>query len=222
MSTTQSGRPGSCSAMHGPRRSSALVSFASRKACRASITARSRSVWDAPPLHAAAVKTGNRASRARIAVRCTRGNGNRRPNGDLFAHSANKSPGETPLRVRAAAGEAGARLRTGARALAGCFLLALGLGLLRNALLLLGLAEDLVLGRSLEELHELLGFDGLALQQDPGDPVHHLAPLDEDVLGGLVGLLDDSPDLVVDLAGDLVRVVRLRGELAAEERLGTV
>jgi hypothetical protein len=34
-----------------------------------------------------------------------------------------------------------------------------------------------------------------------------------------VGVLDDAPDLVVDLPRDLLRVVGLLGELAAEERL---
>ena len=46
--------------------------------------------------------------------------------------------------------------------------------------------------------------------------------LGEDVLGGLVGVLDHPADLVVDLAGDLVRVVGLGGELTAEEGHGTV
>ena len=42
------------------------------------------------------------------------------------------------------------------------------------------------------------------------------------VLGDLVRRLDDAPDLVVDLARDLVGVVGLGGELAAEERLAVV
>ena len=37
-----------------------------------------------------------------------------------------------------------------------------------------------------------------------------------------MGGLDDAADLVVDLAGDLVRVVGLGGELAAEEGLAAV
>ena len=45
------------------------------------------------------------------------------------------------------------------------------------------------------------------------------AVLPEDVLGLLVGALDDAADLVVDLAGDLVGVVGLGVELATEERL---
>ena len=46
--------------------------------------------------------------------------------------------------------------------------------------------------------------------------------LEQDVLGRLVGALDDPADLVVDLARDLVRVVRLGRELAAQERLAVV
>mgnify|MGYP000915167492 CR=1 FL=1 len=49
--------------------------------------------------------------------------------------------------------------------------------------------------------------------------VGHGLPLS---LGALVRGLHDAADLVVDLAGDLVRVVRLRRELAAEERLAVV
>ena len=52
--------------------------------------------------------------------------------------------------------------------------------------------------------------------------LERLAVLGEDVLGPLVGGLDDAADLVVDLAGDLVGVVGLGGELAAEERLAVV
>ena len=46
--------------------------------------------------------------------------------------------------------------------------------------------------------------------------------LEQHVLGDLVGGLDDAADLVVDLARDLVGVVGLGGELAAEERLAVV
>ena len=78
-------------------------------------------------------------------------------------------------------------------------------------------AEDLLRRTALEQLHELLGVDRLALEQEVRDPVEVLAVLGQQVLGGLVGLLDDAADLVVDLARDLVRVVGLGGELAAEE-----
>ena len=46
--------------------------------------------------------------------------------------------------------------------------------------------------------------------------------LGQDVRGALVRRLDDPPDLVVDLARDLVGVVGLGRELAAEERLAVV
>ena len=52
--------------------------------------------------------------------------------------------------------------------------------------------------------------------------VERLAMLAEDVLRALVRGLDDAADLVVDLARDLVGVVGLGGELAAQERLAVV
>src|SRR5215211_5557089 len=99
----------------------------------------------------------------------------------------------------------------------------LGLGLVRDPglLVLLG-AEDLLLGGAIEELGELLRVDGLALQEDLRDRIERRTPLDQEVLGRLVRFLDDAADLVVDLAGDLVRVVRLRGELPSEEGLRAV
>ena len=75
---------------------------------------------------------------------------------------------------------------------------------------------------AVEQGDELLGVDRLALEQDLRQRLEVVAALVEDVLGGLVGLLDDAADLVVDLAGDLVGVVGLGGELAAEERLTAV
>src|SRR5581483_8234029 len=121
-----------------------------------------------------------------------------------------------------ATGEARSRTRDRPRALAAGRLLGLRLGLIGHlGLLVLG-AEDLLLGRAVEQLRELLGVDRLALEQDARDVVEGGAPLDQDVLGGLVGLLDDAADLVVDLARDLVRVVGLGGELAAQERLRAV
>src|SRR5215208_1872543 len=121
-----------------------------------------------------------------------------------------------------AAGEARTRAWGGTRPLAGRGLLGLRLGLVRDLRLLLLVAEDLLLGGAVEELRELLGVYRLALEQDLGDRIEDLAPLDQDVLGSLVGLLDDAADLVVDLARDLIRIVGLRGELASEERLPPV
>ena len=65
-------------------------------------------------------------------------------------------------------------------------------------------------------------LDRLALDEDLGDRLELLAVLGEDVLRPLVRGLDDAADLVVDLARDLVGVVGLGGELAAEERLAVV
>src|SRR6266508_3288272 len=115
-----------------------------------------------------------------------------------------------------AAGEARAGARHGARALA----LRLFLGARRRlgrAGLLPG-AEDLVLGLAREQLLELLGVDRLAHEQDLRYVIHRLAVVGEDVLRGLMRLLHDAADLVVDLARDLVRVVGLGGELTPQER----
>src|SRR5262245_1110723 len=120
-----------------------------------------------------------------------------------------------------AAGKAGARARDRARALAAGLALRLGRRLRLVGGLFVG-AEDLVLGLARQQLLELLGVDRLALEQDLRDLVETLAMLEQDVLRGLVRLLDDAPDLVVDLARDLVGVVGLGRELAAEERLRAV
>src|SRR4029077_25275 len=87
---------------------------------------------------------------------------------------------------------------------------------------LLVISENLVLRLAFKQRHELLGVDRLALEQHLRDPVELLALFGQQVLGRLVGALDDAADLVVDLAGDLVGVVGLGGELAAEEGLAAV
>src|SRR5262249_8576148 len=97
-------------------------------------------------------------------------------------------------------------MRTRLGTLAGGALLLDRRSLRRLRLLLV--RADLVLGLALEQGDELLRLDRLALEQDLRDRVEVLAVLGEDVLGGLVSVLDDPADLVVDLAGDLVRVVR--------------
>src|ERR687887_492247 len=66
-------------------------------------------------------------------------------------------------------------------------------------------AEHLVLGLARQQGLELLALDRLALDQDLADLLQRLAVLGQDVLGLLVRGLDDAADLVVDLAGDLVR-----------------
>ena len=93
---------------------------------------------------------------------------------------------------------------------------------LRRAALGLVGTEDLLLGLAVEQRLELRALDRLALEQQPADALELAAVRLERVLGRLVRGLHDAADLVVDLAGDLVGVVGLRGELAAEERLAVV
>src|SRR3954468_150907 len=124
-----------------------------------------------------------------------------------------------PARLDAAAGQAGARER--ARGLAAR---ALGSGLARDGRARrrsLG-AEDLILGLAGEQALELLLLDRLALDEDLGDRAQLLAVLGEELLGALVRGLDDAADLVVDLARDLIGVVGLGRELAAQEGLAVV
>src|SRR5438270_270259 len=83
-------------------------------------------------------------------------------------------------------------------------------------------SEDLLLGLAVEQLDELLALDGLPADKDLGGVVELVAVLPQDVAGGPVRLLHDAPDLAVDLAGDVVRVVRLGAELAAQERQAVV
>src|SRR5436190_308135 len=83
-------------------------------------------------------------------------------------------------------------------------------------------AEDLALGLAGEQGLELLALDRLALEEDLRDRLQLGAVVGQDVLGRLVRALHDAADLVVDLARDLVAVVRLGGELAPQERLTVV
>src|SRR3954471_19077036 len=73
-----------------------------------------------------------------------------------------------------------------------------------------------------EQGGELLGVDRLPLQQQLRDSLQIVAALAQQPLRGLMRALDDAADLVVDLTGDLVGVVGLGAELAAEERLSAV
>src|SRR3954454_12917573 len=83
-------------------------------------------------------------------------------------------------------------------------------------------AEDVAFGLAVEELDELLALDRLAPEQDVGHVVELVAVLLEHLARRLVGLLDHPPDLVVDLAGDLVGVIGLGAELASEEGLAVI
>src|SRR5438067_5847948 len=83
---------------------------------------------------------------------------------------------------------------------------------------LLVLGEDLLFRRAGEQSLELVLVDRLPLDQDPRDLVQLGHVLLEDGDGELVRLLDHALDLIVDLAGDLLRVVRLSAHLAAQER----
>src|SRR5215216_1050869 len=88
----------------------------------------------------------------------------------------------------------------------------------RLARLLVHFREDLVLRLAREQALELVLVDRLALDQDVRDAVQVVHVLAEHADRELVAVLDDAPDLVVDLARDLLRVVRLGTHLAAEER----
>ena len=86
------------------------------------------------------------------------------------------------------------------------------LGFARVVRLLDGLEagrEDLFLGSAFEQGDEFLGVERLPDQEDLGDALEVRLAGVEDVLRGLVGVLDDTADLVIDLAGDLVGVVGL-------------
>src|SRR5262249_9770064 len=83
-------------------------------------------------------------------------------------------------------------------------------------------AEDLFLRLARPERPGIPPSPRLALYAALGDGAQRLPVLGEEVLRALVRGLDDAADLVVDLARDLVGVVGLGGELAAEEWLAVV
>src|SRR5436190_363241 len=95
--------------------------------------------------------------------------------------------------------------------------LPLGLGLADRAGRDL-LREDIVLGRAGEQPVELILVDRLALDEDRGELVELVEVLVEHGDCAVVRLLDDAPNLVVDLARDLLGVVGLGAHLASEER----
>src|SRR5256714_1356526 len=78
--------------------------------------------------------------------------------------------------------------------------------------------EDVLLGLTGEQTLELILVDRLALDEDHRDPVELFAVLLEHARCRVVRFFDDAPDLVVDLARDLLGVVGLVAHLAAEER----
>ena len=81
-----------------------------------------------------------------------------------------------------------------------------------------GEAVDVLLRRQVaEERLERLGVDGLLGDELLGEGVEPVAMGLEDLRRPLVGLVDDRPDLLVDRLGDLVGVVALLADLAAEE-----
>src|SRR5665648_513469 len=88
--------------------------------------------------------------------------------------------------------------------------------------LLVALEEGLFFGLAVDQRLELGGLDGLAHHEDLADRVEQLTLVVEQVLGALVGLLDDAADLVVDLASHFVRVVGLLLKLAPQEGHGLV
>src|SRR5690606_32549229 len=104
----------------------------------------------------------------------------------------------------ATAGQTGAGLRAGtgtfAMGLLGGRVLGFGLRLSRGRLggEAILLAEHFLFGGAFEQGDELLGVDRLPRKQDVGDAVELIAIVLKDVLGRLVGALDDAADLVVD------------------------
>src|SRR5262249_13326184 len=80
----------------------------------------------------------------------------------------------------------------------------------------LGEHGRLVLAR--EQALELILVDRLALDEDLRDPVQVVHVLAQHAQSELVPVLDDPAHLVVDLAGELLGVVRLVAHVAAEER----
>ena len=70
-----------------------------------------------------------------------------------------------------------------------------------------------------EQRLELVLVDRLALDEHAGHQVELRAPLGQDRARLLVRLVDEPRDLLVDLVGDLGRVVRVRREVPPEEHL---
>src|SRR5215218_4816757 len=70
-----------------------------------------------------------------------------------------------------------------------------------------------------EDLGQLLLADGLLLHQRLDHGVGHVAVGGQDLLGLGVGLVDEAPHLLVDLEGDLLGVVLLVAEVAAQEHV---
>src|SRR5215470_19580868 len=110
-----------------------------------------------------------------------------------------------------------ARQWEGARTRALALGLRLGLRLVRLRRCLVREDRDLVLAG--EQALELILVDRLALDQDRRDLVELVHVLAQHRQRELVRLLDHAPDLVVDLARNLLGVVRLGAVVAAEERL---
>ena len=72
----------------------------------------------------------------------------------------------------------------------------------------------------LEDLGDLRLVERLLVEQREDQRVEDVAVLLEDVEGLLVGRGDEALDLLVDLRGDVLGVVALVADVAAEERLG--
>src|SRR5215216_8001246 len=70
-----------------------------------------------------------------------------------------------------------------------------------------------------EDLGQLLLADRLLLHQRLDHGVGHVAVGGQDLLGLGMGLVDEAPHLLVDLEGDLLGVVLLVAEVAAQEHV---
>ena len=91
-----------------------------------------------------------------------------------------------------------------------------GLDALGLLFLYLGVVDDWRQRPVGAEVFDLLGRDGLLLEEGLGDEDHLVLVLKQDLAGLLVGILYDAADRLVDLEGDLGREVALgRGVVAA-------
>src|SRR5205085_5842883 len=75
------------------------------------------------------------------------------------------------------------------------------------------------LHQAVEEGHQLLLLDGLLLDEGHRDLVEPVAHAGEDLESLVVGLVDEVADLRVDLEGDLIGVIRMRGEVPTQKDL---
>ena len=81
---------------------------------------------------------------------------------------------------------------------------------------------DFVFGNTVEQLEELAAVDRFTVEQNLREAMERIHVLHQHDACALVRLLNNAADLVVDLAGDLLRVVGLGTERTAEERVALI